>query len=141
MKAHFVRYRIPERVMSDNGPPFDPQECASLVRVYGLEHVTISPGYPQSNGKAENAVKTAKTVIKKGTESRTDPYLALLELRSIPSEKMKPSPSQRLFGRRTRTKVPTSKSLLKQEIFSDVKSKLMEKKETRTKSSSETENE
>ena len=80
-----------------------------------------------------NAVKAAKIFTKTATESRTDPFLALLELRNFPSEKMSTSPCQRLFGRRIRTKVPTAKSLLKPETCSDVKNKLSEKKKIQTK--------
>ncbi|KAK7090822.1 hypothetical protein V1264_010573 [Littorina saxatilis] len=132
MKAHFARYGVPERVISDNGPPFNSEEFAAFARSFGFEHVTSSPGYPQSNGKAENAVKAAKNLMRKTSETKTDPYLALLELRNIPSEKMKTSPSQRLFGRRTRTAVPSAKSLLKPETCRDVRNKLMEKKEKQT---------
>ena len=38
-----------------------------------------SPGYPQSNGKAENSVKTAKRLIKKALHAGADPYLAILD--------------------------------------------------------------
>ena len=39
-------------------------------------HVTSSPAYPQSNGKVEAAVKSAKNVMRKLRKARTDPYLA-----------------------------------------------------------------
>ena len=44
-----------------------------------------SPTYPQSNGKVEAAVKSAKSVMKKSRKAKTDPYLALLEYRNTPS--------------------------------------------------------
>ena len=116
LKAHFARHGIPDRVVSDNGPPFNSQDFVQFAKTFGFEHVTSSPGYPQSNGKAESAVKAAKTLMKKALDSKTDPYLALLELRNIPGEKVKSSPAQRLFGRRTRTSVPVTKALLKPKI-------------------------
>ena len=52
MRDHLARYRIPERVMSDNRQPFNSEEFASFVSIYGFKHVTSSPGYSQRNGKA-----------------------------------------------------------------------------------------
>ena len=65
LKSHFARHGIPERVVSDNGPPYNFHEFAAFSKAYGFEHITSSPGYPQSNGKAESAVKAAKSRIKK----------------------------------------------------------------------------
>ena len=133
LKAHFARHGIPETVTSDNGPCYDSHEFTEFAEDYGFEHVTSSPGYPQANGKAEAAVKSAKTLMKKAKESKTDPYLALLELRNIPGEKVKSSPAQRLFGRRTRTKVPVSKKLLKPKIVTDVEQQLIDRKQSQAK--------
>ena len=133
LKAHFARNGIPETVTSDNGPCYNSKEFAEFSQAYGFEHITSSPGYPQSNGKAESAVKSAKTLMKKALDSKTDPYLALLELRNVPGEKVKSSPAQRLFGRRTRTKVPVSKKLLKPKIASDVEEQLISRKESQAK--------
>jgi transposase InsO family protein len=112
LKAHMARHGIPERLSSDNGTQFSSSQFQTFSQTYGFEHVTSSPTYPQSNGKAESAVKAAKTCLKKAEHNRQDPFLALLELRNIPTETINSSPTQRLFGRRTRTQVPISKSLL-----------------------------
>ena len=81
--------------------------------------------YPQSNGKAENAVKQAKKLMKKTLQSKSDPFLVLLEIRDIPSET---SPSQRLFSRRTNTKIPITKTLLQMHVCEDVQEKLIKRK-------------
>ena len=44
-----------------------------------MEHATSSPHYPRSNGKVENAIKTAKSLLKKSKAARSDIYVALLE--------------------------------------------------------------
>ena len=44
--------------MTDNGPQFDSAEFAMFAKKWSFKHDTSSPRYPQSNGKAENAVKT-----------------------------------------------------------------------------------
>ena len=60
LKRHFSNHGIPNLFQSDNGPPFDSQEFRDFAAAYEFELVTSSPNYPQSNGRVENAVKTAK---------------------------------------------------------------------------------
>ena len=95
------------RLMSDNGPQFSSEEFKKFAADYQFQHITSSPNYPQSNGKAENAVKTVKSIMSKAVESGTDPYLALLDFRNTPTEGIGTSPARRLFGRRTKTLLPT----------------------------------
>ena len=64
-KAVFARFGIPDVVVTDNGPQFSSAEFSVFSRMWGFDHVTSSPKYPQSNGKAENAVKTVKRFFKK----------------------------------------------------------------------------
>ena len=116
IKQHLARHGLPNVLISDNGPPFNSAEFARFAEQYEFEHLTSSPGYPQSNGKAENSVKTAKRLIMKAKEDQKDPFLSLLDWRNTPSEGIGSSPVQRLFNRRTRTKLPTSKNLLKPAI-------------------------
>ena len=94
MKSQIARYGIFEDLITDNGPQFRSQK-------YGFRHITSSPGYPKSNGMAERAVQTAKSIIKKAKEDNTDPYLALLNFRNTPRDATIGSPAQRLMGRRT----------------------------------------
>ena len=43
--------------MSDNGPQFDSNEMREFAERYGIELVSSSPHYPQSNGLAEKTIK------------------------------------------------------------------------------------
>ena len=61
------------------------------------------PGYPQSNGRVENAVKTAKSLIKKAKASGANYFLSLLSWRKTPTEGLSTLPAQSMFWQRTRT--------------------------------------
>ena len=112
LKNHFARYGCPDRLISDNGPQFASSEFAEFAKEWDFEHRTSSPGNSKANRKVESAVKTAKNLIRKALESRTDPYIAILEYRNTPMQGMESSPVQRLMKRRTRTLLPTTKALL-----------------------------
>ena len=51
----------------------------------------------------------------------------------MPSEGMSSSPTQRMFGRRTRTLLPTTSNLLKPKVQEDVKEKFLKEKAKQTK--------
>lgn len=108
-KAHFVRQGIPDMVFSDNGPQYSSVEFANFSCKWEFTHRTSSPGYPQSNGKAESAVKTAKRLMKMAGQ---DPYLAILDHRNTPTQGLDTSPAQRLLCRRTKTLLPENRDSL-----------------------------
>lgn len=59
-----AREKFPQatpRIISDNGPQFIARDFKEFIRVAGMTHVRISPGYPQSNGKIERWNKSLKT--------------------------------------------------------------------------------
>ena len=62
MRSIFARHGIPETVVSDNGPQYASYEFARFASEDGFIHVTSSPRYPQSNGKAERPVQNAEEV-------------------------------------------------------------------------------
>lgn len=111
LRLQFSRHGIPSYVHSDNSP-FNSMEFKQFADKYEFEHVTSSPHYSQSNGKAENAVRTIKKLMKKAKEDNSDIFLALLEWRNSPSENLTLSPVQILMGRRTKSKLPISNKLL-----------------------------
>jgi len=83
LKPHLARYGLPERLATDNGPQLDCAEFQKFAAEYQFEHVKTSPRYPQSNGKAENSVKTAKSILKKAADASHDPHLSLLHFRKL----------------------------------------------------------
>ena len=113
LKAHIARYGVPDEMVSDNGPQFAAEEFRVFAQRYGFRHTRTSPHYPQSNGKAESAVKQAKKILRMARASGNDFYLALLNVRNTPQEGYNTSPAQRMMSRSTRTTLPVSTSLLK----------------------------
>lgn len=107
-KAIFARHGIPMTVISDNGPQFASQSFKDFAKSYGFEHITSSPLYPQSNGLAEKGVQIVKRLLKKATETGSDPYLAILNYRASPLENGL-SPAEMLMNRKLRTRLPSVK--------------------------------
>ena len=140
MKAHFARYGIPDRATSDNGRPFNSKEFASFVSLYGFEHVTSSLGYPQSNGKAQNAVKAGKNSHEKQKTKQTKnnnnrkqnrPISCFAGTQEHPKSEDENIIMPEIIWQTNQNKNSYTKILLKPETCSDVRSKLMEKKKIR----------
>ena len=102
LKSIFASHGIPETLISDNGPQFSSSEFARFAQEWNFRHVTSSPHFPQSNGEAERAVKTAKEILRQPA-----PIKALLMYRSTPIPTLGLSPSEMAMGRKLRTVVPT----------------------------------
>lgn len=115
LKVMFARYGVPNVIVSDNGPQFASAEFRAFAAKWGFQHVTSSPRYPQSNGKAENAVRTIKRLFTKCRHAKQSEYQALLDWRNTPTEGVGSSPAQRFLGRRCRTLLPVTERMLKPE--------------------------
>ena len=113
-KVQFSRHGIPDALITDNGSQFVSSAFSKFASEWQFVHRSSSLRYPQSNGRAENAVKTCKSLMKKAKADGGDPLLALLDWHNKPTERIGSSPAQRLMGRRTRTLLPTHKTLLMQ---------------------------
>ena len=106
-------YEIPVILKSDNGPAYSTMEFKDFAKNYGFEHVTSSPRYSQSMGFIEKYVQICKNLLKKAKKSNSDQYLALIEFWNTQIDDINMSPPQIMMGRRTRTKLPVSESLLR----------------------------
>jgi len=128
-KVHFARYGIPEKVVTDNGPQFRAQSYENFAKQWGFYHVTSSPYHSQSNGKAESAVKIAKSMLKKVTKDNMDINLAILSWRNTPTQGGQYSPVQKLHSRRTRTQLPTSNKLLQPKVVRGVEDEIIQRRQ------------
>ena len=112
LRSMFARHGIPDTIVSDNGPQFGSGHFAAFCKKWDIEHVTSSPTYAQSNGKAESAVKIIKRMFQKCKDTGESEFIALLDYRNTPTEGIGKSPAQRLMGRRCKTLLPTTTALL-----------------------------
>ena len=67
-------------------------------------------------------------MLTKAKASGQDPYLAILHWRNTPSPSTGSSSVQRLFGRRTKTLLPTTGTFLQPKIMEETKGRLKERK-------------
>ena len=91
---------------------------AEFLKDWGVTVRLSSAQYPQSNGRAEAAVKTAKRIIKAntgggGTLDTDKASLALLQYLNTPLRAIDKSPAQLAAGRQLRDGVPTARWHLK----------------------------
>ncbi len=100
----FSCYGVPTELASDGGPEFVSHKTEEFLVNWGVEHRLSSAYHPQSNGRAEVAVKTVKRLLKSNTgpngSLNNDNFLrALLQLRNTPDPDCNLSPAQVMFGR------------------------------------------
>ena len=106
MKQIFSEQGIPRVVRTDNGPQFASRAFQDFASEYGFKYVTASPHYPKSNGFIESQVKVVKQTLKKTSRDQSDPYLALLFIRSTPIDSKLPSPAELLQNRKFQDTLP-----------------------------------
>lgn len=94
----FGRHGVPDVIWSDQGPQFMSHMFNGFAREWGFQHITSSPIYPQSNGKAESAVKSMKKIVEGAwaqNHMNTEKLVwALLQYRNTPSGRDGLSPAQ-----------------------------------------------
>ena len=78
IKQIFGEHRIPEKVISDNGPYFNSTQFQNCAKSGTFDHITPSPRYQKANCFIERQFKTIKLTLKKAKQSNTDYEIALL---------------------------------------------------------------
>jgi hypothetical protein len=117
MASVFHRFGYPVTIFTDGGPQFR-DSFVQICHQHGINHVSSSPHYPQSNGLAETNVKSAKKLI----EANFDPVHkclkpsfqeSLLLFRNTERKPTGLSPSKILFARQLRDSLPVSRDSMK----------------------------
>ena len=93
----------PDKIVSDNGPPFQSKEFAKFLSSLGIKHTTSSPGYPRSNGFIERHIQMVKNMLSKSSNTRSFQEV-LADLRTTRIGTGLPSPAEILHGRNLTTR-------------------------------------
>ena len=105
---------MPEESSTDGGPEFIANETEDFLKRWGIKHRLSSAYFPQSNGRAELAVKATKRLLEDNVgpngELNTDRVVcALLQHRNTLDRDCSLSPAEILFGRPLRDGMPLLK--------------------------------
>ncbi|XP_055622409.1 uncharacterized protein K02A2.6-like [Toxorhynchites rutilus septentrionalis] len=107
----FSRYGIPESLRADNGPQFSSDEFRNFCDEYGIRLVHSIPYWPQMNGEVEqqnrSILKRLRIAQELGKDWRRELRQYLLMCHAANHTTTGKSPSELMFGRRMRTKLPT----------------------------------
>ena len=113
-RTTFMNTAVPTVLYSDNGPQYTSRRFNDFLTQWGVQHVTSSPHYPQSNGHAEASVKCMKKLVRRCWNPRTgdvdnDKWAkGLLQWRNTPRDDQL-SPAQVLYGHPVRDTLPVHK--------------------------------
>ena len=104
LRSLFATFGVPEELSSDGGPEFTASLTKDFLKTWGVKSRVSSAYNPQSNGRAEVAVKSAKRLLQSNIcpsgSLDNDRFLrALLQLRNTPDPDCNLSPAQIIFGR------------------------------------------
>ena len=124
LRQYFITYGVPEELGSYGGPPFDSTEFTQFLRNWGVRRRLSSVGYPQSNGRAELAVKTAKRILTtnvtaSGKLDVDSAARAMLLHRNTPVPDVGESPAVMLLGHTLRDHLPSAPHKMRRE-WSDI---------------------
>ena len=104
LRSLFSTFGVPDELSSDGGPEFTAGVTRDFLNTWGVRHRISSAYHPQSNGRAEVAVKSAKRLLRSnvgpnGSLNNDKLLMALLQLRNTPDPDCNLSPAQIIFGR------------------------------------------
>ena len=109
LKRIFATHGIPNKVETDNGPPFNSQEFQRFAQEEGFIHHKVTPDHPRANGEAENFMKILNKTEQIAHLQKEDREIAiqtmLMGYRAAPHPATQTPPYEALMGRPVRTKL------------------------------------
>ena len=112
LREFFQRWGVPEEISMDGAPNYMSQKITTWLTSWGVTHTRVSSAYyPQSNGRAEVAVKSLKRLIEgntgpRGSINNDDIAKALMQYRNTPHRDGSGSPAELAIGRCIRDTLP-----------------------------------
>ena len=104
LRTYFATFRVPDEISTVGSPEFTAFVTQQFFKTWSVEHRVSSAYFPQSNGRAEVAVKAAKRLlianVSPSGDLNNDLFLrALLQkLRNAPDPDYDMSPAKIVFG-------------------------------------------
>jgi len=106
----FVTHGVPDKIKTDNGPPFNGHAYAHYMTLLGIKWDTSTPLWPQGNGQAESFMKPLGKFIQTATVENKPWKQALqrflLTYCTTPHSSTKVPPCELLFNRKVKGLLP-----------------------------------
>ena len=97
----FSTYGIPEKLTTDNGPPFNSYEFRKFTEYLGVVHKRTTPLWPQANATAENFNRMLRKVVQsaklENKNWKQETYRFLRNYRATPHISTGKSPAEIIF--------------------------------------------
>ena len=101
----------PDTITHDNGPPYDSREWRKYAKQVGFISKPCSPEHPEGNGIAERFMGVIVKLVHAAMAEKKDPKLEierrLMQYRNTPHPSTGKTPSELMFNRVVRTRLPT----------------------------------
>ena len=111
LQAHFARHGLPTTLRSDNGPQFVSSEFSEFLHDHGIQHQKTTPYWPRANGEVKRQNRTILKALQiaqlESKPWRTELHKLLVAYRTTPHSATGRTPSELLFNRQVRTKLPS----------------------------------
>lgn len=111
LKVIFARFGIPHSIKADNGPQFASEEFKQFCGISNIRLISTIPYWPQENGEVERQNRSLLKRLKISQEAKRDwqedLQHFLLMYRSTPHSTTGKTPSEMLFNRNIRDKLPS----------------------------------
>lgn len=112
----FSRLGFPKSIRADNGPQFRGDEFKVFCEKNNIERILTIPYWPQANGEVENMNKSLKKRLKiaqsNGLNCHDEIQKFLLMYNVTPHGTTGKSPSELMFGRNIRDRIPSINDLV-----------------------------
>ena len=109
LRTSFATHALPYIIVSDNRTSLTSKELKNFIHKNGIKHITTAPYHSSSNGAAERAAQTFKSVLFKiAIESSNVPIKSLISrlfysYRNTPHTQTGKARSELLFNRKVNT--------------------------------------
>ena len=112
MKSIISEEGHPTTIVNDNGPCYASEYFKQEMQKYGIQHITILPHYPQSNGFAEVYVKMCKGILQKAKDAGDDPHPVMMIYHNTQHGPNQKSPVEIICGKKAHSDLPMANAAL-----------------------------